>query len=225
MIGPLADARGWVRMSEGMDRTTLSVVYLLTNPAMPGLVKIGRTSQEDAQKRLDGLYTTGVPVPFELIFACRVEDSAKVEQALHTAFAPQRVNPRREFFRIEPEQALAILRLLHIEDATGTVEAQSSNISEQELGATKSLRARRPNLDFEVLGIPSGSELQCTRNDAVVTVVGPKKVRLNGEETSLSAATKEVLQLDYQVAPGGFWTYQGKLISDFYEEVYGERPT
>ena len=55
--------------------------------------------------------------------------------------------------------------------------------------------------------------------------VSPKKVRLNGWETSLSAATKEVLQLDYQVAPGGFWTYQGKLISDFYEEVYGERPT
>ena len=68
------------------DRSVLSVVYLLTNPAMPGLVKIGRTSQEDAQKRLDALYSTGVPVPFELVFACRVEDSARVEQALHTAF-------------------------------------------------------------------------------------------------------------------------------------------
>ena len=42
----------------------LSVVYVLTNPAMPGLVKIGRTDQDDANTRIAQLYTTGVPVPF-----------------------------------------------------------------------------------------------------------------------------------------------------------------
>ena len=199
----------------------LSIVNLLTNPAMPGLVKIGRTAQEDAQTRLDQLYTTGVPVPFELVFACRVEDAARVEQALHIAFGPQRVNQRREFFRIEPEQALAILRLLHVEDATRTVEAQPSQISEQELGATRALRARRPNLDFTVLGIPIGAELRCTRNDAVVTVVGPRKVRMGADEMSLTAATREAMQLDYTVAPGPFWSYQGRTIHDFYEDAYG----
>lgn len=199
----------------------LSIVYLLTNPAMPGLVKIGRASQDDAQTRLDQLYTTGVPVPFELVFACRVEDSARVEQALHIAFGPQRVNQRREFFCIEPEQALAILRLLHVEDATQAVEAQPSRISEQELGATRALRARRPNLDFTVLGIPIGSELRCTRNDAVATVIGPRKVLMGADEMSLTAATREAMQLDYTVAPGPFWTYQGRTIHDYYEEVYG----
>ena len=199
----------------------LSIVYLLTNPAMPGLVKIGRTAQEDAQTRLDQLYTTGVPVPFELVFACRVEDAARVEQALHIAFGPQRVNQRRECFRIAPEQALAILRLLHVEDATRTVEAQPSQISEQELGATRALRARRPNLDFTVLGIPIGAELRCTRNDAVVTVVGPRKVRMGADEMSLTAATREAMQLDYTVAPGPFWSYQGRTIHDFYEDAYG----
>lgn len=208
---------------DAFERPTpsLSIVYLLTNPAMPGLVKIGRTSQEDAQTRLDQLYTTGVPVPFELVFACQVEDAARVEQALHTAFGPQRVNQRREFFRIEPEQALAILRLLHVEDATRAVEAQPSQISEQELGATRALRARRPNLDFSVLGIPTGAELRCTRNDAVVTVVGPRKVRMGADEMSLTAATREALQLDYAVAPGPFWSYQGRTIHDFYEDAYG----
>ena len=28
----------------------LSIVYVLTNPAMPGLVKIGKTSQEDVSR-------------------------------------------------------------------------------------------------------------------------------------------------------------------------------
>jgi len=39
------------------------IVYLLTNPVMPGLVKIGMTTQEDIDKRMKELYTTGVPVP------------------------------------------------------------------------------------------------------------------------------------------------------------------
>ena len=38
------------------------IVYLLTNPYMPGLVKIGMTKQEDLEKRMKELYTTGVPI-------------------------------------------------------------------------------------------------------------------------------------------------------------------
>jgi hypothetical protein len=200
----------------------LNMVYVLSNPAMPGLVKIGRTYGEDASTRIAQLYSTGVPVPFKLEFACRVSNADEVEQALHIAFAPARVNPRREFFRIEPDQAIAILRLLHTEDATGEVAAQPTDVDEQSLAAAEQLRKRRPNLNFEEMGIPVGSELKSTHNDAVATVVGPRKVRLGDEELSLTAATRQVLQLDYSVQPGPHWTYNGKLIRDLYEETYGE---
>lgn len=49
------------------------IVYLLTNPVMPGLVKIGMTTQEGIDKRMKELYTTGVPIPFECKFACKVK--------------------------------------------------------------------------------------------------------------------------------------------------------
>lgn len=76
------------------------IVYLLTNPVMPGLVKIGMTAKEDIDKRMKELYTTGVPVPFECQFACKVKksDCVKIEKALHTAFEPQRINANREWF-------------------------------------------------------------------------------------------------------------------------------
>lgn len=199
----------------------LSIVYLLTNPAMPGLVKIGRTSQADAQIRLTQLYSTGVPVPFELVFACKVPNSVEVEQALHTAFAPQRVNPKREFFQIAPEQALVILRLLHVEDRTQEVREQASGISEQEESATVAMRARRPRLDLHALGIPNGSILNCTRNDATAEVLGPRKVRINGEELSLTAATEVVMKFGYNVAPGPYWSYQGRILRDLYDEFHG----
>ena len=51
-------------MSEG-------IVYVLTNPAMPGMVKIGKTGRE-VEARLNDLYTTGVPLPFECAYAGRV---------------------------------------------------------------------------------------------------------------------------------------------------------
>jgi len=43
------------------------IVYVLTNPTMPGLVKIGKTSRDSVMARLSELYTTGVPLPFECV--------------------------------------------------------------------------------------------------------------------------------------------------------------
>ena len=199
-----------------------SIVYVLANPAMPGLVKIGRTSQDDTATRLSQLYTTGVPVPFELKFACRVQNPDEVESALHTAFGPQRINPKREFFRIDPEQAIAILRLLHTEDATAEVAAQTTGIDDQSLAAAEVLRSRRPNLDFREMGIPDGAVLECPETNTTVTVVGPKKVRLGDAEMSLTAATRQALKLDYSVAPSPHWTYQGRSLRDIYNETYDD---
>jgi hypothetical protein len=200
----------------------VEIVYVLTNPAMPGLVKIGRTSQEDANTRIAQLYTTGVPVPFTIEFACRVENSVEVERALHTAFAPNQINPKREFFRIDPEQAIAILKLLHVEENTQEIIQQPTELDQQSLIAAEQMQARRPNLNFEEMGIPMGAELNSVKGDVVVTVIGPKKVKFGDEEMSLTAATRQVLGLEYSVAPGPHWTYNGKLIRDFYEETYGD---
>ncbi len=200
----------------------MNVVYVLTNSAMPGLVKIGHTSQEDANVRIGQLYTTGVPVPFELAFACKVQNAEDVEKALHTAFAPNRINPKREFFKIDPEQAIAILRLLHTEDATREVSQQPTGIDQQSVAAAEQLRSRRPNLNFEEMDIPIGSILQSTRDETTVIVVAPKRVKLGEEEMSLTAATRQMLGNEHNVAPGPFWMFNGKRISEIYEETYGD---
>jgi hypothetical protein len=199
-----------------------SIVYVLSNPAMPGLVKIGRASHDDANTRIAQLYSTGVPVPFTIEFAGRVTNAEEVEKALHTAFAPNRVNPKREFFRIDPEQAIAILKLLHTEDATTEILQQPTDLDQQSIAAAEHLKSRRPPLNFVEMSIPIGASLQSVHDDTTVIVVSAKKVIMGNEEMSLSAATRRVLGLEYNVAPSPHWTYQGHLLREIYEETYGE---
>ena len=119
------------------------IVYLLTNPVMPGLVKIGMTTQEDIDKRMKELYTTGVPVPFE----CK----------LHKAFDPQRINQNREFFRINVEQAQAILELFHHEDVTEEVTDEIQNdLTDEDKAASTKAHAKRPPLNFYEMGLQKG---------------------------------------------------------------------
>ena len=71
-------------------------VYVLTNPAMPDLVKIGKTTR-DVPFRLSNLYTTGVPLPFE--YAEKVQDVDQTEKAFHLGFKKDRVNIRENFLK------------------------------------------------------------------------------------------------------------------------------
>jgi hypothetical protein len=198
----------------------LQVVYVLTNPAMPNMVKIGKTELQDVNLRLAQLYTTGVPFPFDLAYACKVPNATEVERALHKAFAPSRINPKREYFSIEADQAIAILKLLHVEDATSEIVAMASTIPEEEVQAANQYKARRPNLNFVEMGIPVGSVLNFSESDATVIVASDRKVYLNGEQLSLTAATRQLLQLDYSVAPAPYWTFDGKPLLDIYNETY-----
>jgi hypothetical protein len=183
-------------------------------------VKIGDLSH-DANTRIAQFYTTGVPVPITLEFAARVPNSDEVEKALHIAFAPHRVNPKREFFRIEPEQAIAILRLLHTEDVTTEILQQSTTLDQQSIAAAENLKSKRPNLNFDEMGIPVGAILQSAQDDTAVEVVSAKRVRMGEEEISLTAATRQVLGLEYSVAPSPHWTYQGRSLREIYDETYG----
>lgn len=70
------------------------------------------------------LYSTGVPLPFECVFAGKVKNVKVVEASLHQAFSPNRVNPSREFFDIDEEQAIVILKLLDHEDVTPEINQE-----------------------------------------------------------------------------------------------------
>ena len=201
------------------------IVYLLTNPCMPGLVKIGMTTQEDIDKRMKELYTTGVPVPFECQFACKVnnKDCAKIEKALHTAFEPQRINKNREFFRINVEQAKAILELFHHTDVTEDVSEEMQNdLTEEDKAASSKAQAKRPPLNFYEMGLNKGDVL-VWKDDPTksVIVTSDRKVSYNGEEVSISALSAQLKGYKVKhIQPTPHWLFNDRLLSDIYDETY-----
>ena len=126
-----------------------NIVYVLTNPAMPGFVKIGMTDGPDVQARMNSLYSTGVPFPFECAIAWEIEgrDALAIETALHTAFGPQRVNPSREFFEIDPEQAQVLLRVIPGRDVTPRVRESLGEVGDEDQDAAFEYQVRRTRTD------------------------------------------------------------------------------
>jgi hypothetical protein len=203
--------------------STEGIVYVLTNPAMPGMVKIGKTSRA-MDARLNELYSTGVPLPFECAYAARVSDEGTVERAFHLAFGPYRVNPKREFFSIEPEQAIALLRLMEIEDVTPQVQREADSVDvDAKPSAERLKRARRPVMNYLEIGLPVGAMLIYQDGTTTCTVVDGRHVNYNGEERFLSAITAELMGIPGKPIHGGrYWSYEGRNLLDLYEEVYSE---
>jgi hypothetical protein len=207
-----------------MADNSSQIVYVLTNPAMPGLVKIGKTTQLEVEERMKQLYGTGVPVPFDCAFACQVKDATEVEKALHFAFGNGRVNPNREFFRIEAERVIAVLKLLKVDDITTQFEQQlEADVEAVDKQSAQNLKdTKRPRMNFHELDIPNGSVLVSKDGQMQVTVVGEKKVDFNGTICSLTAATRKLLGLpdDYPLQPSPHWTFNGKTVKEIYEAFH-----
>ena len=200
------------------------IVYALTNPAMPGLVKIGKTSRDDPQARMKELYnSSGVPLPFECVVAVEVEENPDggLEKAIHTAFAPYRLNPSREFFQIEPLQVEALLKAWPGKDVTPQVNKEADEeLDDSDREAVKRYRKSRPNLNFTEMGIQAQSILVSLETGEKATVIEDRKVLFRGDEMSLTAATREVLELDRSVAPTPHWTYNNRILKEIYDETY-----
>ncbi len=94
---------------------SVGYVYVLYNPAMVGMVKIGRTKDSSEARAAKLSQGSGVPTAFLVVHDERVLDCEEVERRLHARFAGVRVVPRREFFRVSVKNAVRALQEVAVE--------------------------------------------------------------------------------------------------------------
>ena len=208
------------------------IVYVLTNEGMPGLVKIGRTDRSDPSARMADLYSTGVPFPFECVKAIELADNgeaARLEAALHRAFSTDRVNPRREFFRMDEARVSAILNTWpRAQDATERAQREvAEGTDAQDQKALTQAKQRRPTLDMAALGIRNGDELRFVGGSeevmAEVVDASEKRLCVEGQDKSFRVATLDALGKphDTPIRPAAYWSWNGRKLDDLYNEAHG----
>lgn len=189
-------------------------IYIMTNPALKDMVKIGYAS--DVEERRKQLSTTALPYEYEVY--ATYETSGKLEdKKLHNLIdnlnPDLRVSKNREFFIMSPEEAYQLLE--SIATISGTKEKLRRT---KPLPDASSQRAKKPAVNFAKCGIPVGAKLVYVDDpNVVVTVAGERKVLYGNELTSLSAIAKAIK--GYSVAGPSCFTYNGKLVAEIAHET------
>ncbi len=193
-------------------------IYILTNQVIPDLIKIGRTN--NLERRVKELSShSGIPVPFEVYYACVVGDSVKVENKVQHAFGDHRINPKREFFRINPERVVSILQLVEEENVTPGNDFVENQEEQRSLDKERN-RNPRSRFTFSSVDIPVGSILHFVRDENVTAkVVDDQKVDFEDEVTSLSGSAGKLLTRDHgrnskTISGPLYWLYEGETLSE-----------
>lgn len=192
------------------------IVYVLTNEAMEGMVKIGRTTTS-VEQRIKELDNTSLPLPFQCFYAAEVSNSATVEGKLHRIFSDKRIRSNREFFRVDANQVREAIQLAELKDVTPKVDVVVDASDVQALQKAVATEERRSRLRFTELGIPAGAVLTFAK-DANMTcvVVADGKVQLENQVMSPSAAALQVVRkMGYQwsaVSGSDYWEFEGETL-------------
>ena len=86
-----------------------SWVYVLSNPTMPGYLKIGFTDQTPEIRAEQLSRSTGVPLPFKVEWAFHCYNAEQLEKEVHRYLDGQRIAGNREFFDLSIDEAKEIV--------------------------------------------------------------------------------------------------------------------
>ena len=189
------------------------IIYILINEAMPGYVKIGKTSNsvEERMKSLDG---TGIPLPFECFYAAKVKDMDSAEKLLHNAFGGQRTRAKREFFEVDPARVASALKLADGEDVTPRDDVVETSDDKR---ALDNARTKRGMFNMDMIGITPNDTLVFSKGENITCKVLDKhEVEFEGERMSLTKSAMIIIKrLGYtwdHIAGPQYWMFQDETL-------------
>ncbi|MDR0320082.1 MAG: GIY-YIG nuclease family protein [Treponema sp.] len=198
-------------------------VYILTNDAMPGIIKIGITEMETIEERMKSLDNTSVPKPFRFHYAIETKKYKEIEKLMHNAFSKFRIRNNREFFEMDAESAVAALKI------SGAAEIKLNNEMIDEKGTVieeESIPTKKI-FTFSQVNIPINSELSFTRDENIkCKVVSNREVEYEGEIYSLSGLAKILLNgmgYNWKSVQGPmYFKYNDKTLYEIRNEIESE---
>ena len=83
------------------------IIYVMSNPSIPGLLKIGYTGKTIEERCKELSRATGVPVPFNVEYIFRIHGRGEeLEREVHRFLEHKRNSNRREFFDVTLQEPI-----------------------------------------------------------------------------------------------------------------------
>lgn len=91
----------------------LGHIYVLANSAMPGMVKVGKTTRSPTERAIELSGVTGLPTPFIVVYEQLFQNCSVAETFVHTYLGQQgfRVSDNREFFNAPVNEVVRAVNL------------------------------------------------------------------------------------------------------------------
>ena len=204
-------------------------VYILTNPSFKeDWVKIGKSSRP-VNVRSKELDNTAVPLPFEIFATIRTVKFNEVEKLIHKTIdrlTDLRIRQNREFFNIQPQIALDILRDISTTIDDAFIELYHTNQPIKETGEVKEEEShkRRAPFRFSMVKIQIGDTVVFTPKDIKVKVASDNQVEYEGRIYKLSPFTAAFLPDEMRNASDAYqgpkyFTYNGRSLDELRKEL------
>lgn len=209
------------------------VIYILTNPSFPEYVKIGYAN--DIEKRLKQLNRSeAIPFAFR-VYAVYEVTSRLTDLELHRLI--DKLNPDlraietfdgkervKEFYAMTAEDAFGLLECIaKISGTEGRLQRltpEGHEVVDEQIAEEVRENTKRGPFRFSAYGIPVGSELVYTEDEAIrVTVIDDRRISYNGETTSLSALAQRLKGFDHPVQGTLWFTYKGEKLTDIRDRI------
>lgn len=109
----------------------MGFVYIMSNPSLPNLVKIGRT--KNIANRRKQLSRTSTPFPFRIEHYVETDHYYELERLVRISLSKHRVNKRREFFDSSVQKAIETLNAIAENLESGIKYLPLTRFSDEEL--------------------------------------------------------------------------------------------
>ena len=195
-------------------------VYILTNPSFrEDWVKIGKSSRpvDVRSKELDN---TAVPLPFEIYATLQTSKYDIVEKKIHKQIdrlTDLRIRQNREFFNIQPELALEILK-------ENNMPIKEDEFIESDDENKVPHKKPKPNFKFSMVNIPIGATLVFIPTGITVKVASDNQIEYEGRIYKLSSFVGTFMPAEKRNTSGAYqgpkyFTYNGIILSDLRHEI------
>ena len=204
-------------------------VYILTNPSFKeDWVKIGKSSRP-VNVRSKELDNTAVPLPFEIFATIRTVKFNEVEKLIHKTIdrlTDLRIRQNREFFNIQPQIALDILRDISttIDDAFIELYHNNQPVKEAAEVQDEESHKRRAPFKFSMVNIQIGETVVFTPKNIKVKVASDNQVEYEGRIYKLSPFTAAFLPDEMRNASDAYqgpkyFTYNGRSLDEMRKDL------